>query len=177
MSKKVVKTTDLNTDEVSLKCPEKVESKLRFASADIALTQTCEMPYSYEGDKLEILCTSAHADMVHQLDHAICTKISDNSQTWFGQNITYDQIERMYRPTLHGGKNPRQILHASSFKAFDTETKPLDTFPSSGSGIFIIKLDGVRFEEKVCEAKWSVVQAKECVPAAPPAPVVSPMFV
>ena len=177
MSKKVVKTTDLNTAEVSLKWPEKVEKKLRFAQADVALAQTCEMTYSYEGDKLEILCTTEHADMVHQLDHAICTTICDNSHAWFGQKITYDQIERMYRPTLQGVRNPRQVLNASSFKAFDTDTKPLDTFPSSGSGIFIIKLDGVKFEEKVCEAQWSVVQAKECLPAAPLAPVVSPMFV
>ena len=88
------------------------------------------------------------------------TLISDNSLAWFGQNITYDQLERMYRPTLQGGRNPRQMLKAATFKAFDNETKPIETFPSSGSGIFIIKLDGVKFEEKVCEAQWSVIQAE-----------------
>lgn len=177
MSKKVVKTADLDLAQVCLTCPEKIEAKLRFSKADLPLTQTCEMTYSYEGENLEILCTQEHADIVHQIDHALCTAISDNSQTWFGQNITYDQLERMYRPTLQGGRNPRQMLKASSFKAFDTDTKLLDKFPSSGSGIFIIKLDGVKFEEKVCEAQWSVIQAKECVPPAPPTPVVSPMFV
>ncbi len=174
MTKKVVKTVDLNLAEVGLTCPEKVEPKLRFSKSDTPLTQTCEMTYSFEGDNLEILCTPEHADVVHQLDHAICTTISDNSQAWFDQNITYDQLERMYRPTLQGGKNPRQVLKASSFKAFDNDTKPIDTLPPSGSGIFIIKLDGVKFEEKVCEAQWSVVQAKECLP---PASAVSPMFV
>lgn len=176
MSKKVVKTYDLDLTQIGLTCPEKVEARLRFSKADIPLTQTCEMTYSYEGDNLEILCTPEHADVVHQLDHAICTTISDNSQTWFAQKITYDQLERMYRPTLQGGKNPRQMLKASSFKAFDTDTKPIDKFPSSGSGVFIIKLDGVKFEEKVCEAQWSVVQAKECLPPAPVS-VISPMFV
>lgn len=183
MSKKVVKTADLDTAQVGLTCPEKIEkesSKLRFSKADVPLTQTCEMTYSYEGHNLEILCSPDHADVVHQLDHAICTAISDNSEAWFGRNITYDQLERMYRPTLQGGKNPRQMLKAVSFKAFDTETKPIETLPSSGSGIFIIKLDGVKFEEKVCEAQWSVVQAKECLPPAPPAPpapAISPLFV
>jgi hypothetical protein len=180
MSKNVVKIADLDPAQVGLSCPEKLEAKLRFSKANVALAQTCEMTYSYEDENLEILCTQEHADVVHQIDHALCTAISDNSEAWFGQNITYDQLERMYRPTLQGGRNPRQMLKASSFKAFDTETNPIDTFPSSGSGIFIIKLDGVKFEEKVCEAQWSVIQAKECVPAAPPAPpapVVSPMFV
>ena len=180
MSKKVVKTSDLDLTQIGLACPEKVEAKLRFSKADVPLTQTCEMTYSYVGENLEILCTPEHADIVHQLDHAICTAISDNSLTWFGQNITYDQLERMYRPTLQGARNPRHILKASSFKAFDTDTKPINTLPSSGSGIFIIKLDGVRFEERVCESQWSVIQAKECIPPAPPAPpapVVSPMFV
>ena len=180
MSKKVVKTADLDLSQVGLACPEKIEAKLRFSKAEVPLTQTREMTYSYEGENLEILCTQEHADIVHQMDHALCTAISDNSEAWFGQIITYDQLERMYRPTLQGGRNPRQMLKASSFKAFDTDTNLIDTFPSSGSGIFIIKLDGVKFEEKVCEAQWSVVQAKECVspaPSAPPAPVVSPMFV
>ena len=175
MSKRVVKTSDLNLAEVGLTCPENLNPKVRFAKSDTPLTQTCEMTYSYEGDSLEILCTPEHADIVHQLDHAICTTISDNSQDWFGQNITYDQLERMYRPTLQGGRHPRQLLKALSFKAFDTDTKPIDTLPPSGSGIFIIKLDGVKFEEKVCEAQWSVVQAKECLPLA--ATAVPPMFV
>lgn len=174
MSKKVVKLADLDPDKVSLLCPEKIDAKLRFAKADGPLTQTSEMTYSYEGDKLEILCTSDYADILHQLDHTICTTISENSQDWFGQNISYDQLERMYRPTLQGAKNPRQLLKASSFKAFDNDTKPIDTLPPSGSGIFIIKLDGVNFEERVCEAQWSVVQAKECAPSSP---VISPMFV
>jgi hypothetical protein len=176
MSKKVVKTADLDLAQIDLARPEKLETKLRFSKADVPLTQTTEMTYSYEGDHLEILCTPEHADVVHQLDHVICTTVSENSQDWFGQNITYDQLERMFRPTLQGSKNPRHMLKASSFKAFDTDTKPIDKFPSSGSGIFIIKLDGVKFEEKVCEASWSVVQAKECLPPVSQA-TVSPLFV
>jgi len=176
MSKKVVKTSDLEISQVGLTSPEKIEAKLRFSKANVPLTQTCEMTYSYEGDNLEILCTPEHADVVHQLDHTICTTISENSHAWFGQNITYDQLERMYRPTLQGGRNPRQTLKASSFKAFDADTKPMDTLPPSGSGIFIIKLDGVKFEEKVCEAQWSVVQAKECLPSVT-STVTSPLFV
>uniref|UniRef100_A0A6C0J084 Uncharacterized protein n=1 Tax=viral metagenome TaxID=1070528 RepID=A0A6C0J084_9ZZZZ len=177
MSKNVVKTAAFDLAQVGLACPEKIKDKFRFSKADVPLVQTCEMTYSYEGETMEILCTPEYADFVHQMDHALCTAISDNSEAWFDKNITYEQLERMYRPTLQGGRNPRQKLKASSFKAFDIETKLIDTFPSLGSGIFIFKLDGVKFEEKVCEAQWSVVQAKKCLPPAPPAPVVSPMFV
>lgn len=177
MTKKVLKTGDVNLTDVSLTCPENINPKLRFSKSDIPMIQTCEMTYSNEGNDLEVLCTSDHANLVHEIDHAICNTISENSEAWFGKNITYDQLERMYRPTLQGGRNPRQLFKSCSFKAFDNDTKPIEKLPPSGSGIFIIKLDGVKFEEKVCEAQWSVVQAKECLPSVPPPPVVSPMFV
>ncbi len=173
MPAKVVKLSELGTPDVLLSVPEKIEAKLRFSKSDAPLMQTCELTYSYENDNLELLCTTEHADVIHEIDDLICTAISQNSEAWFGQKITYDQIERMFRPTLQGGKNPRQTLKASSFKTFDANTKCTDNFPSTGSGVFIIKLDGVHFEEKACEARWSVVQAKECVPVVPPAP---PMF-
>lgn len=173
MPAKVVKLCELGTPDVLLSVPEKVEAKLRFSKSETPLMQTCELTYSYENDNLEFLCTTEHADVIHEIDDMICTKISENSEAWFGQKITYDQIERMFRPTLQGGRNPRQTLKALSFKTFDANTKSTDSFPSTGSGVFIIKLEGVHFEEKACEARWSVVQAKECLPAVPSAP---PMF-
>ena len=174
MSKKVIKFSELSLHDVDLQYPQQTDTKTKFSKSEDALVQTCEMTFSYNDDMLEVLCTPEYADVIHQIDHLICTKISDNSTDWFNKNITYDQVERMFRPTLQGGRNPRQMLIASSFKAFDSETVPMDRLPASGSGIFILKLDGVRFEEKVCEAQWSVVQAKECLPTVP---VPSPMFV
>lgn len=179
MSKKVVKIDDFNTNDITLPMPEKTDTKLRFSKAELPLIQTSEMTYSYYDDNLELLCNPHHADTIHQIDESICTTLSNNSEAWFGKHITYDQIERMFRPTLQGGKNPRQILktfdlNKKQFKTFDTNTKPTDKLPPSGSAIFIIKLDGVKFEEKVCETQWSVVQAKECLP---PTTITQPMFV
>ena len=173
-SSKVVKISESGPSEVLLSTPESVQPKLRFAKSEYPLIQTSELTYSHDNDMIEFFCTPEHADYIHQIDDILCTKISENSEEWFGQKIPYDQIERMFRPTLIGGKNPRQSVHASNFKAFDANTKPTNAFPPSGSGIFIIKLDGVNFEEKVCEAKWSLIQAKECVPVSPPSP---PLFV
>ena len=72
MSRKVVKTADLDFSQIGLSCPEKIRAKMRFSKADVPLTQTCEMTYSLVDNYLEILCTQEHADMVHQMDHAIC---------------------------------------------------------------------------------------------------------
>lgn len=176
MPKRVVKTDDLDTAHVSLAKPEETDSKTRFARADMPLMQTHEMAYAYDGREMELLCNPEHADAVHRIDEALCTTISENSEAWFGQQITYDQIERMFRPTLLGSKNPRQVLKkAPTFSTFNVNNKTTDTFPGSGSGIFIIKVEGVKFGEKVCEAQWSVVQAKESLPSAPADS--SPLFV
>jgi hypothetical protein len=172
MSKKIFKIQDFQPDVVSLTCPTKKTNNTRFSDSNLPMLQTCEMTYSYDGANIEILCTPDHADIIHTLDQLICTTICENSKSWFNQDISYDNIERMYRPTLQGNKNPRQILKASSFKAFDSNTKMTENFPPKGSGIFIIQLDGVKFEQKVCEAQWSIIQAKECTLDSSP-----PMFI
>lgn len=170
MSKTVVKIGDFDTSGVSMTPPEKTSPKLMFAKADATMIQTCELPYTLDNGVLELLCDTEHADKIHQIDEGLCSIVSEQSLSWFGQKITYDQIEKMFRPTLQGNKNPRHILQTNNLKTFDADTNLTDSFRSSGSGIFIIKLEGVAFEEKVCEAQWTVLQAKECVTTTSPQP-------
>jgi hypothetical protein len=172
MTKQVVKMSTLQAADVTINAPEKVTSNTRFSTVECPMIQTDELTFNHDNGTIEILCSAEHADKIHQIDDTVCTILSDKSESWFGQKITYDQIERMFRPTLQGNKNPRHILSAETFKAFDSDTNVIDSFPLAGTGVFIIKLQGVNFEEKVCEAKWSIVQAKEC--PSPPEPSSTP---
>lgn len=174
MSVQKVSSVDVST--LVLNAPEQTSAKTRFSSIVFPLLQTSELTYRHEQDTMEVLCSSEHADQMSAIDDAICTLISEKSNEWFGQTINYDQIEKMFRPTLQGSKNPRQIFTADNFKVFDSNNKPTDSFMVSGRGVFIVRLDGVRFEEKVCEAVWSVVQAKELEDSKPVQPDPGPLF-
>lgn len=182
MSKKVVqKLLDWDVSSTSLDTPQEEAPKMRFAAAcGVPLLQTTETTFTYDeaASQLELVCGEEHAEKLHNLDDFLCQFIANHSSTWFGRSVTYDQVEKMYVASLHGARMPRHVLNAETMKVFDTQMQLTDALSTpSGSGIFIIRLDGVRFEEKSCEAIWSVLQAKECEVVPPPAPAATePMF-
>ena len=175
---KVVKMAQLDLATISVEAPVLVDTKSRSASVAMPMLQTAELTYTLSGDggSVEVLCDNEQAEKIHEIDGVLIATIADSSEDWFGRKINIDQVERMFRPTLQGNRNPRQVLNASKLKFFDNQMKPCDTFPPAGSAMFIMRLDDIHFEEKVCEARWSLVQAKEAIEVAA-SPANDPMFV
>ena len=181
MSKKVVqKLLEWDVSSTLLNTPIDEAPKMRFAAATgVPLIQTSETTFTYDdaASQLELVCSEIHAEKLNDLDDFLCQFISSNSTDWFGRSVTYDQVEKMYVASLHGTRMPRHILNADTMKVFDAQMQLTDGLSTAGSGIFIIRLEGVRFEEKSCEAIWTVVQAKECEVVPPTHPATTePMF-
>lgn len=178
MAAKVVKIEELDVSKVQLESPLEIDSKTRLCKIrSPTMVQTAELTYTMENRKIEILCNPAHADVIHEVDDVLINLIAENAQQFFGRELSTDNVERMFRPTLQGNRNPRQVLDASSFKCFDSKMQIAEDISESGVAMFILRLESVKFEEKACEVQWTVVQAREVAPPPPPAPVVvEPMF-
>ena len=178
MAAKVVKIEELDVSKVQLESPLEIDSKTRLCKIrSPTMVQTSELTYTMENKKIEILCSPAHADVIHEVDDVLINLIAENAQQFFGRELSTDNVERMFRPTLQGNRNPRQVLDASSFKCFDSKMQIAEDISESGVAMFILRLESVKFEEKACEVQWTVVQAREVAPPPPPAPVVvEPMF-
>ena len=169
----VKRIVDVKEEDLVLHKPA-ADGTGRFSKARGPLLQTMALTYVYENNEVQVLCDDAHANQVHMCDDRLCAIISESSSEWFGQSICHDFVEKMFRPSLQGSRHPRLNLRADKMKAFDQDTNPVDSLGSAGTAIFILRLDGVHFEERSCEARWSVMQAKACVP--PPPPENGPLF-
>lgn len=163
MPSSVLHLAEFDTSIINIISPEKTDNKMRISNVICPLLQTSNLTYTYDGSDITVLCSDEHANKIHDIDDLICSTVANESQTWFGQILSHDQVERMYCPTLQGSRNPRQTLDARLLKSFDNDMQATDSLPASGSAMFILKLNKVVFKEKLCQASWSVVQAKEYV--------------
>lgn len=164
--------TDLRLDNLTIENPKRIEDK-RVSIIQLPYIQTEYMVYSNEDMNITLACTDLHASKVHEIDDVVCGIISDKSSEWFNQYLTIDQIERMFKPSLNGSRNPKHVVHLKpNTKFFDYELQD-DSLPENGYAMFILEAGSIVFEEKQCEIVWNVLQVKQ----AKPAETHPPMFI
>lgn len=152
--------------EQTLSAPSvSADGRTRLAgSTKPMLFQTGECTYVYNNETkvVEILCSDTLADKVHELDDAFCGQISSGSREWFGQDMSNDVVEKLFRPTLVGSRSPRVFASADGMKCFDSSLKPVPDLEPNGSAVFILECEGVQFEARAAETKWAVKQVRQC---------------
>lgn len=133
----------------------------RFSSCVGPYVQTSEMPVSLGKDNSTIICTDAYADFIAQVeDHAIET-LSQMSQPWFQRDLSYDDVEHMIKASIKGHRVPKHCVASKSVKCYDHALEAMSEYPKSGTHcVCIMKVDGVKLDEKRAEVLFSLQQVK-----------------
>lgn len=142
--------------------PYSLQDGSRFSTCRGPYLQTCELPVTLsETGNATVICTDAYADVIAQIEeHAIDT-LANNAQKWFGRELSHEDVEQLMKASIKGHRVPKHVLCAKSVKCYDHNVNLLENDTTgAANGTCIIRVDGIKLEEKRAEVCFTLQQLK-----------------
>lgn len=104
--------------------------------------------------------TSSGVDKILDVDAENIQAAVDNSEAWFGKQMTDAQIRRAYQPSSLHGVLGCDVIPATKIFNADLETTGIDALTEGRRCKVIVEFSGLWFAKKTFGPIWNLVQVK-----------------